>query len=243
MKTLKITHILPDLLNLYGDKGNMKTLVCRAAMRDLDVSVAEVLEKDPIDLSDTDILFLGGGTDTEQEKALKKLQASQNEIAAYVKNGGVLLATCGGFEMLGNTLELNGNPVCGLKILNITAIKQEPRLLGDICCVYEADGLSHPVVGFENHGARIDIGDEKPLLKVLSGKGNTGDSGFEGVRKQNVFATSLHGPLLPKNPELADEILACAFEKKYGEKANFCKVDDSIEHIARETIKKRLLKT
>ena len=242
MKTLKITHLLPDLLNLYGDKGNIKTLVYRAKAREIDISVTEVLEQDTLNLEDTDILFLGGGTDTEQEKALKKLQTYAKEIADYVQKGGVLLATCGGFEMLGTTLELNGKTTEGLHILNITSLKQEPRLLGDIHCSYDGEGLSFPVVGFENHSARIDIGDETPLLKVVSGKGNTGKSGFEGVRKQNVFATSLHGPLLPKNPELCDLILKTAYQMHYNETPSFCTLVDTVEHTARTVLEKRLQK-
>ena len=98
------------------------------------------------------------------------------------------------------------------------------------------------MVGFENHGARMDIGNYSPLFKVLSGKGNDGQSGFEGLREKNVFATFLHGPLLPKNPVIADEILACAYEKKYGEKLTLSELDDTMEQTARETVEKRLLK-
>ena len=104
MNTLKITHILPDLLNLYGDKGNIKTLAYRALKRGVEVTVTEIREQDALDLSDTDILLLGGGTDTEQKKALDKLYAEKEQITEYVEKDGVLLALCGGFEMLGTSL-------------------------------------------------------------------------------------------------------------------------------------------
>ncbi len=242
-KQLNITHLYPDLLNLYGDRGNIATLCMRSAWRGIKASVTEVVGDALPDLLKTDILFLGGGSDREQGLVCQKLLNMKDELKAYAENGGVIVAVCGGYQLLGNFYQMGDETVPGLQILDIDTHRGEGRLIGNIVLECEIDGETFRLVGFENHGGRTDIKDETPLGKVLKGCGNDGKSGFEGVLKNNVFATYLHGPLLPKNPQLADIILKRALIKKYGADgaADFKPLSDGFEHEASRVMQERLL--
>lgn len=233
---LKIAHLYPELLNLYGDMGNIVSLKKRAEWRSIEVEVKEYSIDEKINFDDIDILFLGGGSDKEQLVVCNKLKDYKEEISKYVENNGVIIASCGGFELLGEYYRINGEVIDALNILDFYTEYENTRLIDDV--VIETDFLDRPVVGFENHGGRIFIKENKPLGKVVYGNGNNGKDGMEGIIYKNLFGTYLHGPLLPKNPHLCDYILKKALQNKYGE-AELQELDDSIEIAANDYIVNR----
>jgi CobQ-like glutamine amidotransferase family enzyme len=231
---LTIGHLYPDLLNLYGDRGNIQCFRKRLEWRGLEAEVIPVLSGDKIDFSNLDIVLLGGGSDREQELVCEYLKEIKADFRDYVENGGVVLAVCGGYQLLGNYYKTDKKVIEGLEILNITTEWEPERLIRNI--VLNSPLFDTPVVGFENHGGRTEIGDHTPFGKVFYGLGNTGKSGYEGVVYKNVIATYLHGPLLPKNPHVCDYLLEHALKRKYGEITNLEPLPDELEHKANSYI-------
>ena len=240
MKSLTILHMFPDLLNLYGDKGNIECLRKRLQWRGIEAKLITCTYDDPqINLDDVDIVFLGGGSDREQKIVCSALLKHQVQLKNYVENGGVLVAVCGGYQLLGKYYALPDERIEGLNILDIYTEHGSPRLIGNI--VLHSDAMNCDIIGFENHGGRTYIGTHTPLGKVVKGYGNTGESGVEGVCYKNVVATYLHGPLLPKNPQLCDAILTNALKQKYPDFTALAPLDDSMEERAKEYMKKIIL--
>lgn len=232
---INIIHLYPDLLNLYGDKGNIACMQKRLEWRGIKANVLQCTNKDSnIDLKLADIIFVGGGSDREQEIVCNKLLEKKDEIKEYVDDNGVLVAVCGGYQLLGKYYQTSNTKIKGLGILDIYTDAGETRLISNV--VLECDKFSQPIVGFENHAGRTYIGDCTPLGKVKFGNGNTGVSGYEGVLYKNVIATYLHGPLLPKNPQLCDYILTCALKRKYPEFQSLSPLDDKLENTANEYV-------
>lgn len=227
--SLNILHLYPDLLNLYGDKGNLASLTHRLTWRGMDASVTVCNQEDTPDFSDCDIVFLGGGADKEQESVCELLADKAEALKTYVENDGVMLATCGGFEMLGT-----------LGVLDIQTETAEKRLISDV--ILQSDLIDTPICGFENHSGRINIGNYTPLGKVLFGNGNNGTDGTEGLVYRNLIATYLHGPLLPKNPQLCDWLLLRALKKKYPNFEALTPLDNSMESAANQYICRTFLK-
>lgn len=232
---INIIHLYPDLLNLYGDKGNIACMQKRLEWRGIKANVLQCTNKDSnIDLKSADIIFVGGGSDREQEIVCNKLLEKKDEIKDYIEDNGVLIAVCGGYQLLGKYYQTSNTKIEGLGILDIYTDAGETRLISNV--VLKCDKFSQPIVGFENHAGRTYIGDCTPLGKVKFGNGNTGDSGYEGVLYKNVIATYLHGPLLPKNPQLCDYILTCALKRKYPEFQSLSPLDDKLENTANEYV-------
>ena len=193
------------------------------------------------DLLQYDLFFIGGGQDFEQKVLLDDLKKGKAEqIRTAVENEKVFLAICGGYQLLGNYYKTDQGMIEGLKLVDMSTEQGKGRLIGNI--VMQSDLFDMLIVGFENHGGRTTIGNNKPLGKVLSGYGNDGQSGEEGVVYKNVIGTYLHGPLLPKNPQLADLLISRALEKKYGKKIELEKLDDSEEQEANSYIFHRFVK-
>lgn len=214
---INICHLYPDLLNVYGDIGNILILKYRAEKRGIKVNVFNVSMNDTFDKNKYDIVFFGGGQDYEQSIVAEDLKKNkQKEIKSYIEEGKVLLAICGGYQLLGNyyTTPL-GEKLEGLKILDIYTEGGEKRFIGNTVVLNEEYGETY--VGFENHSGRTYIGSLKPLGKVLEGYGNNGSDGYEGCIYKNTFCTYFHGSLLSKNPELSDRILKLSLLGKYGE--------------------------
>ncbi|MCL6636682.1 MAG: glutamine amidotransferase [Alicyclobacillus sp.] len=206
-RSLRIAHLYPDLLNLYADRGNIRTLVQRCRWRGLAVEVTAVPAGDVPRLHEYDLVLLGGGSDREQQLVGQTLRRYQAEWRAAVAAGLPLLAICGGYQLLGEYYELpSGERVPGLELLEMTTVAKSPRLIGNIAIASAKCGT---IVGFENHGGRT-YHRHPPLGRVLRGHGNNASDGTEGVRWLNVFGTYIHGPLLPKNPRLADQLLRTA---------------------------------
>ncbi|MDR7523212.1 MAG: glutamine amidotransferase [Armatimonadota bacterium] len=218
---LRICHLYPDLLNLYGDRGNIATLVRRAQWRDLAVRVAEARLGDPIDPRESDLYFIGGGEDRQQRLAAPDLRGVKgpalHEAAA---SGAAILAVCGGYQLLGRFYRpAEGPDLEGLGLLDLHTVHpgpRAPRLIGNIVVREAASGRM--LVGFENHGGRTHLGPgARPLGTVLAGFGNNGQDRTEGAVSGTVYGTYLHGPLLPKNAWLADHLIALALQRRYGE--------------------------
>ena len=233
---LKIAHLYPELLNLYGDRGNIISLKKRAQWRGIDVEIKEYTLNDEIDFINTDILFIGGGSDREQLLVCEKLKKIKDDFKMYVESNGVVVAICGGYQLLGNYYKMKDEIISGLEILDIYTESGEGRLISNV--VVNADFLDKPIVGFENHGGRTFINNHSPLGKVIYGNGNNGKDNFEGVIYKNVIGTYLHGPLLPKNPHLCDYIIKKALQNKY-ENIDLQDLDDSVELAANDYIVNR----
>lgn len=234
---MKITigHLFPDLLNLYGDRGNIQCLLQRLRWRGIEAEVKTFSIDEEIDFSALDIVLLGGGSDREQMLVCNRLKEIKAEFKAYVENMGVVIAICGGYQLLGKYYETDEGRIDGLDIVDMYTVQEKGRLINNI--FIKSDLFEMPIVGFENHGGRTYINDNKPLGKVVFGKGNNGKSGYEGVVYKNVIGTYLHGPLLPKNPQLCDYLLTKAIERKYGtDKAVLAPLDDTQEKEANKYI-------
>ncbi|MCI6652511.1 MAG: glutamine amidotransferase [Ruminococcus sp.] len=234
---MKITigHLFPDLLNLYGDRGNIQCLVQRLRWRGIDAEVKTFSIDDEIDFCALDIVLLGGGSDREQMLVCNRLKEIKAEFKAYVEDMGVVIAICGGYQLLGKYYETDEGKIDGLDIVDMYTVQEKGRLINNI--FIKSDLFEMPIVGFENHGGRTYINDNKPLGKVVFGKGNNGKSGYEGVVYKNVIGTYLHGPLLPKNPQLCDYLLTKALERKYGtDKVVLTPLDDIEEKEANKYI-------
>ena len=186
---MKITigHLYPDLLNLYGDRGNIQCLMKRCLWRGIEAETIAFELGDKIDFSKLDIVLLGGGSDREQMLVCEKLKEIQKDFKAYVEDNGVVIAICGGYQLLGNYYKTDQGMIEGLKLVDMSTEQGKGRLIGNI--VMQSDLFDMPIVGFENHGGRTTIGNNKPLGKVLSGYGNDGQSGEEGVVYKNVIGT------------------------------------------------------
>lgn len=238
-KSINILHLYPDLLNLYGDFGNISCLKKRLEWRGFDVTVKKCTVQEPeIDISSADIIYLGGGSDREQEIVCQELSKYKDELITYVENGGVLIATCGGYNMLGKSYTVNDSKVEGIGILDICTEENSKRLIGDV--MLEFEGINTPIIGFENHAGIIDIGSYEPFGKVVSGYGNNLTDETEGIIYKNLFATNLHGPIFPKNPELCDYILSIALKKKYSDFDILSPLDDTLENQANEYMKNKI---
>lgn len=234
---LTIGHLYPDLLNLYGDRGNIQCFRKRLEWRKIEAEVIPFLSDDKIDFTKLDIVLLGGGSDREQELVCKYLVEIKQDFKDYVENNGVVLAVCGGYQLLGKYYKTDKKVIEGLDILDIYTEWEPERLIRNI--ILNSPLFENPITGFENHGGRTYIGSHTPLGKVFFGLGNTGKSGYEGVVYKNVIATYLHGPLLPKNPEICDYLLERALKRKYGKDISLEKLPDKLEHKANEYIVSR----
>ena len=232
---MKITigHIYPDLLNLYGDRGNVQSLSKRLSWRGIESEVISYLSGDEIDFSKLDIIVLGGGSHKEQVCACNLLMPHKDELKNFIENDGVVLALCGGYHMLGTSFETADGKFDGLGILNITSTFGKEPFIGNIRI--DTPLMDRPLYGFENHYEKTDIASYKPFGKVTHGFGN-GNDGLEGLIYKNLICTNIHGPLLPKNPEISDFLLTKALEKKYNKKIVLEKLDDSLEEKTNEHV-------
>lgn len=240
-KDMKITigHLYPDLLNLYGDRGNIACMMKRCIWRGIEAEKIEFNTGDEIDFTSLDIVLLGGGSDREQRIVCKNLLEIQQQFKEYVEDNGVVIAVCGGYQLLGTYYKTDKGMIEGLNLVDIYTEQGEGRLIDNI--VLESGICDMPVVGFENHGGRTYINDNEPFGKVLYGCGNDESSGYEGVVYKNVIGTYLHGPLLPKNPHVCDWLIQRALERKYGP-VTLSPLDDSREKEANEYIFHRFVK-
>ena len=248
MPELRICHLYSDLLNLYGDRGNIISMVQRLKRREIGVSVTEVGIGAPLNAENFDIFMLGGGQDFAREVLMKDLRSLKAEpIREAVENDKVFLAICFGYQIMGNYLvDSNGEQsecVGALDIYTefgeIGRDNRAKRLIGN--CLYSSPEFGE-IAAFENHSGLTYLGENvRPLAAIIKGYGNNGKDGTEGARYRNVFATYGHGPVLPKNPDFCDYILKTAMNKKYPE-YYIEQLDNQLEKAAFDYIKAAMMK-
>ena len=237
---LTIGHLYPDLLNLYGDRGNIQCMMKRCQWRGIDAETIEFTLEDKIDFTKLDIVLLGGGSDREQMLVCDRLRTIQKDFHDYVEDGGSVIAVCGGYQLLGHYYDTDEGRIEGLSLVDLYTEQGSPRLIDNI--VLQSDLVSMPVVGFENHSGKTYLGDGvRPLGTILKGCGNNGEDGTEGVRYRNVFGTYSHGPVLPKNPEFADFLLKTALQRRYGKEIVLDPLSDGFENLAHDSVLKKVL--
>jgi CobQ-like glutamine amidotransferase family enzyme len=211
--TLRVLSLYPELMNIYADRGNLSVLGARCRWRGLGFQHAATSLGESFDPESHDLLYMGGGQDRDQAAvALDMVETKREALHSAAAGGAVILAVCGGYQLLGSSYRVADEDLPGVGLVDLRTVREEgPRLIGN--CAIEADlgGGPRLIAGFENHGGRTYLGaDEQPLGRVVSGHGNNGRDGGEGVRRGNVIGTYLHGPLLPKNVWLADRLIELA---------------------------------
>ena len=237
---LNICHLYPDLLNVYGDVGNILILKHRAELRGIKVNILNNSLNDAFDVDNYDIVLFGGGQDFEQSIVSNDLSgAKKDALEKYIEAGKVLIAICGGYQLLGKYYTApNGEKINGLGILDIYTESGDTRFIGNTV-IYNED-FNEYYVGFENHSGRTEINGLKPLGKCVHGYGNNGSDGYEGCIYKNTYCTYFHGSLLAKNPELADRFISTALSLKYDKEITLEPLDDSFEIKAKEYMINRL---
>jgi CobQ-like glutamine amidotransferase family enzyme len=211
--TLRVCALYPELMNIYADRGNIAVLRARCEWRGLGFELASASLGEPLDPAAHDLIYIGGGQDRDQIAVAHDMVATKRDaLHAARDRGAVVLAVCGGYQLLGHSYQLGDEQLPGVGLMDLHTVREDgPRLIGN--CAIEADlgGGPRTIAGFENHGGRTFLGpSERPLGRVLAGHGNNGRDGFEGVHSANVIGTYLHGPLLPKNVWLADRLIELA---------------------------------
>ena len=229
---IRVGHLYPDYLNIYADRGNIAVLERRAAWRGHELDVVAVGMDGRVESGSFDLLYIGGGQDREQALVARDIAAKGESLREAAAEGVAILAVCGGYQLLGRFYrERTGAELPGAGVLPLHTIAGERRMIGDVLLECELEpGVRRTLAGFENHAGRTFLGEgTQPLGRVLSGHGNNGHDGQEGVRRGHVIGTYLHGPLLPKNAWLADWLIASALGTTPGALAP---LDDRLEDAA-----------
>jgi len=232
---LRVGHLYPDYLNIYADRGNIAVLDRRAAWRGHELEVTALSVGDAVRPGEHDLLYVGGGQDREQALVARDLVAKADGVRGAVEAGAAVLAVCGGYQLLGRSYrDFHGVDLPGIGLFPLETVAGERRMIGD--CLLECEleaGVRETLAGFENHAGvtRLDAG-AVPLGRVVAGFGNDGESGFEGARVGSAVGTYLHGPLLPRNPWLADWLLARALEHRDGAAPELDQLSDELEREA-----------
>lgn len=226
---LTIVHLYPAEMNIYGDRGNVITLRRRLEWRDIDARVLEIGPGERLEPLDADIVFGGGGQDAGQVVVAEDLRSRSEGLHAAAADGVVMLAICGTYQLLGHRfVTAEGEDLEGIGLFDLHTAAGEDRLIGNVV----VESPFGRLVGFENHGGRTHLAPgQDPLGRVLKGHGNNGKSGEEGALTGSVFGTYLHGPVLPKNPALADELIGRALLRRYGI-GELTPLDDALEQQA-----------
>ena len=240
---IRVGHLYPEYLNIYADRGNIAVLERRAAWRGHELEVHAVSADDAIVPGEHDLLYIGGGQDREQALVARDLAAKAEQVLAAAEGGAAVLAVCGGYQLLGRYYRFaDGEELPGVGLFPLHTIAGARRMIGDILLECElVPGERRTIAGFENHAGRthLDPGAE-PLGRVVAGFGNDGESGHEGCRVGRAVGTYLHGPLLPRNPWLADWVLAQALAHRAGEEPErFEPLEDELERGAHEVAAQR----
>jgi lipid II isoglutaminyl synthase (glutamine-hydrolysing) len=235
---LRLLALYPEQMNIYADRGNILFLRRRCEWRGIEFSYAAAAGGDAIDPSAHDLVYMGGGQDRDQRAVARDLvETKRQALASAVDDGAVVLAVCGGYQLLGHSYQLGEERIPGLGIADLETVREPgPRLIGNVAIEADLDRGTRLIAGFENHGGRTYLGPEaEPLGTVVTGFGNNGQDGFEGVRRLNLIGTYLHGPLLPKNAWLADRLIQLALGRRYGSAPDLAPLDDRLEAAAHES--------
>ena len=245
MKELKILYLYPDMLELYGDYGNIQVLKYRIESRGYTAIIDRYSIGDEVpNFNDYDIVFAGGGADNEQSILAEDLVKYKENIKEAIDNGVFFLLICGAYQLFGKYYKgVEGNIIPGLEIFDYYTVAnpdRKERCIGNIVIETCLNGSNYKIIGFENHGGQtFDISNS--FGKVLFGNGNKFGDTEEGYFQENVIATYLHGPLLSKNPELADYIIKYCLDRKYDENVVLEPMNDEFENLCREQLLNRFL--
>jgi CobQ-like glutamine amidotransferase family enzyme len=239
---IRVGHLYPEYLNIYADRGNIAVFAQRAAWRGHTLDVRGLAMDDVIVPGDHDLLYIGGGQDREQLLVARNLAAKAEQVLEAAAGGAAVLAVCGGYQLLGRGYKgFHGEDMPGVGLFPLETVAGERRMIGDVLLECELErGVRRTLAGFENHAGRtrLDPGAE-PLGRVVAGFGNDGESGYEGCRVGRAIGTYLHGPLLPRNPWLADWLLEQALEHATGEPVKLAALPDELETEARRVSSQR----
>ena len=238
MSTLRLLTLYPDQMNIYADRGNILFWQRRCEWRGIGFEHSSAGPGDRIDPAAHDLIYIGGGQDRDQKLVAADMVETKREgLAAAVDDGAVVLAVCGGYQLLGHSYQLGEERIAGLGLADLETVREEgPRLIGNVAIEVDLGIGTKVLAGFENHGGRTYLGDgATPLGRVIKGHGNDGKSGYEGVRRDNLFGTYLHGPLLPKNAWLADRLIQLAIARSEGSEPELEPLDDAFEAAGHES--------
>jgi lipid II isoglutaminyl synthase (glutamine-hydrolysing) len=231
-RTLRVCALYPELMNIYADRGNLLLLERRCQWRGLGFEVHASGLGEQLDPAGADLFYIGGGQDRDQKLcALDLAEVKRDALHAVADRGAVILAVCGGYQLLGHSYQLGAESLPGVGLVDLRTVRATgPRLIGNVAIEVELEpGRPRVLAGFENHGGRTHLGPgARPLGRVLRGHGNNGTDGYEGVRDRNVIGTYLHGPLLPKNAWFGDWLISTAL----GMAEPLAALDDELEHAA-----------
>jgi lipid II isoglutaminyl synthase (glutamine-hydrolysing) len=227
---ITIVPVYPALLSIYADRGNVRVLEQRSAWRGIPVRIAPLGLGEALDPATSDVILIGGGQDRDQVLVAEHLARQVPAIRSAVADGAALLAVCGGYQLLGHRYRGHrGDEIRGTGLVDLETIAGDTRLIGNVLIEAEVDGQRRGVVGFENHAGRTWLGaGVRPLGRVIAGAGNNGVDGTEGCVAGRVIGSYIHGPLLPKNPWLADQILAWGLARR-GATEPLAPLDDALE--------------
>jgi CobQ-like glutamine amidotransferase family enzyme len=235
---LRVLWLYPEHMNIYADRGNLAIFERRCRWRGIEFTLARAGPGERVDPDGHDLFYMGGGQDRDQELVARDLvQTKTDGLGQAAVTGAAVLAVCGGYQLLGHSYEFpNGKRLPGLGLLDLHTVREPgPRLIGNVVIEANLGDGARRIAGFENHGGRTYLGEaERPLGKVISGFGNNGRDGGEGVQRGRVIGTYLHGPLLPKNAWLADRLIEWALERRVGRAVQLDPLDDRLEHEAHE---------
>ena len=232
---LRLLALYPEQMNIYADRGNILFLQRRCEWRGIGFDYAAAGPGDPVDPKQHDLVYIGGGQDRDQKLVAADMVASKREgLATAAEDGAVVLAVCGGYQLLGHSYQLADERIEGLGLADLETVREPgERLIGNVAIEVDLGEGPKVVAGFENHGGRTYLGDSaEPLGRVKRGHGNNGKDGYEGVRRLNMFGTYLHGPLLPKNAWLADRLVQLALGRREGAEPDLEPLDDAFEDAA-----------
>ncbi|HEY5052406.1 MAG TPA: glutamine amidotransferase [Solirubrobacterales bacterium] len=235
---LRVLALYPEQMNIYADRGNIVFLRRRCEWRGIDFAYTAAGPGETVDPSAHDLFYIGGGQDRDQRMVAADMVESKREaLSSAVDDHAVLLAVCGGYQLLGHSYQLGDDKLPGLGLADLETVREPgDRLIGNVAIEVELGQGPRLLAGFENHGGRTYLAaDAHPLGKVVKGFGNNGKDGQEGVHRDNLFGTYLHGPLLPKNAWLADYLIALALERRYGAHPELAPLDDGFEAAAHES--------
>ena len=235
MSELRLLALYPDQMNIYADRGNVLFLQHRCEWRGIGFVYAAAGTGEGFDPDAHDLIYIGGGQDRDQRMVAADLVATKRDAIEAAISGGVAgLAVCGGYQLLGSSYELGDERIEGLGVAPLHTVREPgPRLIGNVSIEVDLGAGPRVLAGFENHGGRTYIDDGGEALgRVLHGHGNNGRDGLEGIVRGNLIGTYLHGPLLPKNAWLADELIARALEHREGARPALEPLDDRLEDAA-----------
>lgn len=238
---LKVCWLYPGIMDLYGDSGNIMVLEKRCKLRNIDIEICKVDINEKCDISEYDLLFLGGGADKEQSLIKEDLLNRKQDIIKAKENGCFFFLICGGYQMFGEYyIDKDGKKIEGLNVYDYYSIAAsgKTRCIGNVIIKSILDDEEVEVIGFENHGGQT-LGVQSPFGKVVKGYGNSVEADIEGYMDDKCIATYLHGPLLPKNPKIADYIIRKALFRNYGD-VSLCQLDDNYANKAIEEVKRKI---